>query len=254
MDRMIFTALNGLANLRNAQSVSAQNLSNQNVPGFRRDLAGGGNTMFLTELNSLTERAFQTDSADRQRFSTASGFMDQTGEPMDVAIDNEGYFYIGSPDGKPSLSRRGDMRVDASGLLTDGAGHPMLSTAQTPITLPPFQSIQIDDVGQIIIEPMGARPGETTVAGVLATLKPAADTKLAKSGDGNIRLPDGTVPPPNQGAKVVQGVLERSNVNTTEELIASIELQRSFEVNLRLITAARDMDEAGASLMRMPEG
>ena len=55
-------------------------------------------------------------------------------------------------------------------------------------------------------------------------------------------------------ARVVQGVLERSNVNTTEELIASIELQRSFEVNLRLITAARDMDEAGAALMKMPEG
>ena len=58
----------------------------------------------------------------------------------------------------------------------------------------------------------------------------------------------------DQSIGVVQGVLERSNVNTTEELIASIELQRSFEVNLRLITAARDMDEAGAALMKMPEG
>ena len=60
MDRMIFTALNGLCNLRDAQSVSAQNLSNQNVPGFRRDLVNAGPTKFLTELNSLTGRAFQT--------------------------------------------------------------------------------------------------------------------------------------------------------------------------------------------------
>ena len=57
MDRMIFTALNGLGNLRDAQSVSAQNLSNQNVPGFRRDLTTSGTTKYLTEKNSLSCRA-----------------------------------------------------------------------------------------------------------------------------------------------------------------------------------------------------
>jgi flagellar basal-body rod protein FlgF len=253
MDRMIFTALNGLGNLRDAQSVSAQNLSNQNVPGFRRDLVNAGPTKFLTELNSLTGRAFQTDT-ESHRFSNAAGFMDQTGEMMDVAIEDDGYFYIETPGGTPALSRRGDMRVDATGLLTDGAGNPMLDSAQAQIVIPPFQSMTIDDVGQIVIEPMGGAAGETEVVGVLATVKPDAGTTLQKSDDGHIRLPDGKVPVPNQGARVVQGVLERSNVNTTEELIASIELQRSFEVNLRLITAARDMDEAGASLMRMPEG
>jgi flagellar basal-body rod protein FlgF len=253
MDRMIFTALNGLGNLRDAQSVSAQNLSNQNVPGFRRDLTTSGTTKFLTELNSLSGRAFQSDAAG-QRFSSAAGFMDQTGEQMDVAIEDEGYFYIQSPGGTPALSRRGDMRVDASGLLTDGAGNPMLDTAQAQIVVPPFQSMTIDDVGQIVIQPMGAPEGETEVVGVLGTVKPAAGAVLEKSEDGFIRQPDGKVPAPNQGARVVQGVLERSNVNTTEELIASIELQRSFEVNLRLITAARDMDEAGAALMKMPEG
>lgn len=253
MDRMIFTALNGLGNLRDMQSVSAQNLSNQNVPGFRRDLTTSGTTKFLSELNSLSGRAFQTD-AGGQRFSTDAGFMDQTGEEMDVAIEDEGYFYIKTPAGTSALSRRGDMRVDATGLLTDGAGNPMLDTAQAQIVVPPFQQMTIDDVGQIIIQPMGAAAGETEVVGVLGTVKPAAGTVLEKSADGFIRQPDGKVPPSNQGATVLQGVLERSNVNTTEELIASIELQRSFEVNLRLITAARDMDEAGASLMKMPEG
>jgi flagellar basal-body rod protein FlgF len=253
MDRMIFTALNGLGNLRDTQSVSAQNLANQNVPGFRRDLNNSGTTKFLTEFNSLSPRAFQTD-ASGQRFSTDAGFMDQTGEMLDVAIEDEGYFYIGTPSGKSALSRRGDMRVDATGLLTDGAGNPMLDTAQAQIVVPPYQSMTIDDVGQIVIQPMGAPVGETEVVGVLGTVKPAAGVVLEKSEDGFIRLPDGKVPAPNQGARVVQGVLERSNVNTTEELIASIELQRSFEVNLRLITAARDLDEAGASLMKMPEG
>src|SRR3989338_4842924 len=123
MDRMIFTALNGLGNLRDAQSVSAQNLSNQNVPGFRRDLVNAGPTKFLTELNSLTGRAFQTDT-ESHLFSNAAGFMDQTGEMMDVAIEDDGYFYINPPGAAPALPGRGDGGGAAAGLLTDGGGNP----------------------------------------------------------------------------------------------------------------------------------
>ena len=60
-------------------------------------------------------------------------------------------------------------------------------------------------------------------------------------------------PRPDQTAKVAQGVLEGSNVNATEELIASIDLQRSFELNMRMISTAKEIDEAGSRLLRMPE-
>ena len=86
MDRFIHTALNAMGNLRGVNSVNAQNLANMNVPGFRRDLTTSGTTKFLTELNSLSGRAFQSDAAG-QRFSSAAGFMDQTGEQMDVLMD-----------------------------------------------------------------------------------------------------------------------------------------------------------------------
>ena len=51
----------------------------------------------------------------------------------------------------------------------------------------------------------------------------------------------------------MQGALEGSNVNATEELISSIELQRSFELNIRMISTAKEIDEAGSRLLRMPE-
>ena len=52
----------------------------------------------------------------------------------------------------------------------------------------------------------------------------------------------------------MQGALEGSNVNATEELISSIDLKRSFELNMRVVSTAKELDEAGTRLLAMPEG
>ena len=79
----------------------------------------------------------------------------------------------------------------------------------------------------------------------------AENVPLEKSLDGAIP-PDGTIPPADQQAKILNGSLETSNVNTVEELVENIKRQREYELNVKLISIARDLDEAGASLMRMP--
>ncbi len=63
---------------------------------------------------------------------------------------------------------------------------------------------------------------------------------------------DGTVPAVDGIPKIVQKHVELSNVNITEELVNTIEDQRAYEINIKLIKSASDADEAGASLMRMP--
>ena len=70
--------------------------------------------------------------------------------------------------------------------------------------------------------------------------------------DGNIRKIDGTVPDPDQTAKFGQGYLESSNVNAIEELVRNIDMQRQFEINVKLIKKASDLDAAGAKLMDLP--
>ena len=78
-------------------------------------------------------------------------------------------------------------------------------------------------------------------------------TNLSKASTGRSARKTAPFPPPNQGAAITQGMLEGANVNATEELVASIDLQRTFEINLRMITNAKELDEAGTRLMRMPE-
>ena len=60
------------------------------------------------------------------------------------------------------------------------------------------------------------------------------------------------MPQRDENIQIVSGHLEMSNVNITEELVQSIEDQRQYEINIKLISSASEMDEGGASLMRMP--
>lgn len=253
MDRLIHTALNALANQRDTRTTSAQNLANIAVPGFRRDLQNEGSAHFVTMLNQQTARAFQLERG-QAGFSRAAGPLESTGDPMDIAISDRGFFVVQpAGGGEPALSRRGDLRLGADGALLDGAGSRMLNAGLEPIVLPPFRELVIDDLGQISIAPVDGPAGALVPVAVLATVDPADDLPLQKSADGHIRMADGTpLPPADQRARVLQGMREGSNVNATQELIASIELQRTFELNLRMIQTAQQIDEAGSSLLRVP--
>jgi flagellar basal-body rod protein FlgF len=253
MDRLIHTALNSLANLRDTRITSAQNLANMNVPGFRRDLQNDGSARFLTALDTVSARAFQLERG-AAGFSRAPGTLEHTGDPMDLAIADRGFFYVQPPEGgAPALTRRADLRIGADGVLLNGAGEQMLNADLEPIVLPPFRAMVVDDLGQVSITPLDGPAGQVLPVAMLATVDPADDLALQKSPDGRIRMGDGSpLPPPDQMARVMQGAREGSNVNATAELIASIELQRTFEMNLRMIQTARDIDEAGSSLLRLP--
>ena len=90
-----------------------------------------------------------------------------------------------------------------------------------------------------------------TSAGFIGSTTSQLD-QLTKSLDGQIRKVDGTVPDPDQTGKFGQGFLESSNVNAIEELIRNIDMQRQFEINVKLIKKASDLDSAGTKLMDLP--
>lgn len=252
MDRLIYTALNAISVNKDTQVMQAQNLANQNVPGYRRDLTNEGGTRFLQAMDSVTSRAFQVERG-ASAFSDQSGMLSRTDGELDVAIADRGYFYTQGATGDPALSRRGDLRRDAEGVLRNGAGEAMLNLDLAPIVLPPYRDISVSDIGEIYITPADEAGGEPVLAGVLATVVPADNLRLTKGMDGRIRALDGTVPPPDQRAEVLQGMLESSNVNPVEEMLSTMQVQRQFELGMRVILAARTLDESGARVMQAPE-
>ena len=93
MDRLAQTALTALRQMQDNKFDLANNLANVNVPGFRRDLPNEGNAGFLKELDKLSAKVLPLETEAR-KFSNEAGQLQNTGLETDVAVLNEGFFYI----------------------------------------------------------------------------------------------------------------------------------------------------------------
>lgn len=261
MDRMIHTALNSLKMLMQNQQITSQNISNASVIGYRKDAASDFSSVYLKSEKGLDARVFSTRQIGG--FSDVQGDLELTDAPLDVAIRGEGYFIVQPQQGEIALSRRGDLKTDPEGLLMNGDGSLILGPDLQPINLPAFRDLSISSEGIISIKaldaPIDAIPEEVAVIGTFS----AKEVALEKSIDGQIRPkatkgPDGNIIEPvaiesDQKVSLVNKYLENSNVNAVEELIQTLEQQRHYETHIKFIDLAKQLDEGGTSLMRMPE-
>ena len=252
MDRMIHTAFNSLKNIYDQRFRSANNLSNVNVPGFRRDLPDESGSRNLSFDGMLSARSFSLESGI-STFSNEQGNLNDTGVSTDVALVGEGYFYVQPVGAEIALSRRGDLSVRADGVLINGGNAEVLDRDLQPIIIPAYRELQITQTGEIIVDPIATPAGEFISVGFLGTANPPHNT-LFKDTDGQLRTQTGDVPPQDVNVKIAQGMLEAANVNSVEELVNSMELQRQFEISIKFIGLAKELDEGGSQLMRMPEG
>jgi flagellar basal-body rod protein FlgF len=229
MDRLIHTGLSALKAAMARQTVTANNLANASTTGFRTEMT----SVRPLWLNGpgLPDRAFASEevvAADMKAAPTMP-----TGKPLDIAVDGEALLTVQAPDGDEAYTRRGDLMVASSGLLTTGDGHPVIGEGG-PVTIPPADDIRIDKDCTIWIVPPGGDP--------------AAPQKL----DGLFRVKGGGILPGDPTASVKPGALEGSNVNTSEALVAMIDASRKWDTQIKLLATARELDTDTASLMRLP--
>ncbi len=249
MDRSIYTALNSMNILRDNQSVTAQNLANISVTGFQKDIQINFASVYLDRDKGIDPRVLALQEPGG--FDSTPGPVQQTGAPLDLAVDGTGYFIVKPANGKIALSRRGDFTVSADGTLRDGTGTQPISVDLEPITVPPHRKISISGDGIIEIEPLNAPLGQTVRVGQIATTF-GSEVPLAKTIDGFVRPIDGSIPEPDNRTILLSGFLEGSNVQSVDELVTGIDQSRTYEINVKFISTAQEIDEASASLMRMP--
>ena len=249
MDRSIYTALNSMNILRDNQSVTAQNLANISVTGFQKDIQINFASVYLDRDKGIDPRVLALQEPGG--FDSTPGPVQQTGAPLDLAVDGTGYFIVKPANGEIALSRRGDFTVSANGTLRDGTGTQPLSIDLEPITIPPHRKISISGDGIIEIEPLNAPLGQTVRVGQIATTF-GSEVPLAKTIDGFVRPVDGSIPEPDNRTILLSGFLEGSNVQSVDELVTGIDQSRAYEINVKFISTAQEIDEASASLMRMP--
>jgi len=227
------------------QTAIANNLANANTAGFRAEIVNasarwvGGQT-----FNSRAEAVDQVIAADMK-----SGAVTQTGNPLDIAVDGEALIAVQANDGSEGYTRRGDLKLNESGLLTTGDGFPVLGGGG-PITLPPADSITIAKDGGIWIVPQGGQVDQPQLVDTIK-LANAAGSTIAKGTDNLFREVNGGALPQDPSGSVTAGALEGSNVNATTALVQMIEASRAWETQIKMIDTAKDIDSSGASLMRL---
>lgn len=245
MDRLVYTALSGMRASARHQQALANNLANAQTTGFRKEVFDTRPITLRGE--QLTVRAMQ--QGEVRSADLTPGDLHETGRALDAAAQGNALFVVQAPDGSESYTRRGDFVVDGSGLLTTGDGHPVIGEGG-PITLPLDGKIVLDVSGGLsVIDP--AQPGQEPVQLAKLKLVNWTGSAVAKGVDGLFRAADGGILPEDLDAQIKPGFLEKSNVQSTEVLVDMIDSQRLFAARTKLLTTARDIDEAGSQLLRL---
>ncbi len=243
MDHMLYLSMTGTQNIMLAQQNNSHNLANANTIGFKADLAAFRDLPVYGPGHPT--RAYVENS--RHGYDFSGGGLMHTGRDLDVAVADQGWIAVQANDGSEAYTRRGDLRIDPTGLLRNGAGDLVLGSGG-PISIPPHETLVVGRDGTISILPLGQ--SATTLAAVdrIRLVAPPL-ASLEKGDDGLFRLPPGQLAEPDAGVTLVGGALESSNVNTVDSLVHMIELARAFESQVKLMEVTERNDEASASVM-----
>jgi flagellar basal-body rod protein FlgF len=175
--------------------------------------------------------------------STRAGTVRETGRPLDVAIGGQGYLAVQYGDGE-AYTRSGEIEIGPDGALSVH-GHPLLGEGG-PIVLPQHTAVEVGTDGTISVLTEGAK--QMQVVDKLRLVN-ATGAELTKNEAGLIVSRDGGNLPTDPNVKVRPRALEGSNVSAVEEMVATMSLNRSFEVQMRLFKASDSMNETGNKLI-----
>lgn len=218
-----------------AQQVNANNLANASTVGFKAEIAYYMDKEGTLALQSMPD--------------LSPGLTQQTGRPLDISVQGEGWITVLAPDGTEAYTRRGDLQVDSLGQLKTGSGQAVVGN-NGPIALPPFSEIEIGADGTLSIVPVGQQPNTLAVVDRIKLVTLEMD-QLQRSEDGHLQLPDGEVAAPDANVRIVSGAIEGSNVNVVGELVRMIDLARRFESEIQLMQDAKENSQALASVMNL---
>ena len=244
MDHMLYIAMTGARQTLQAQALTTHNLANASTTGFRQDMAAFRSQPVFgeglpSEVYAMTERA---------GVDTTPGQLLTTGRDLDVAVDGEGWIAVQTPDGSEAYTRAGDLHLTPGGILTTGAGHPVLGNAG-PIAISPAEKLEIGADGTISIRPLGEAASTLVEVDRIRLVKPKA-TALTKDASGLMRLQNPPAPP-DASVRLVAGTLESSNVNTAATLVDMIDLARQFEMQIKMMNTAKENADTTNQLLRL---
>jgi flagellar basal-body rod protein FlgG len=261
MIRSLYTAASGMKAQQFQVDTIANNIANVNTSGFKKSrlsfrsllyqtyrepglpLANNQNDVTGLQIGSGTE-------VSGSRKMMLQGVLELTGNQLDFGVEGQGFFEIQLPNGDLRYTRNGTFRQDFNGRLVTAEGYLLTDQVAVP---PDAQGISVSPDGQVFAQ------GENNAQSQIGTIRlhTFANSTGLKAMGGNYYSPtvssgpaQGRQPGVQGTGTVKQGYLERSNVETVDELVALIVAQRNYEVNSRAIRVSDEMLQQVNQLVR----
>lgn len=228
MDSGYYAAMTGLIARMQALDAAAANLANAQTPGYR------------AEREFFRSALLGPDSADSQlgetmnnygllggdSISAAQGSLQETGNPLDLALIGQGFFEVQTQQG-PRFTRDGTFERSQKGFLVTSGGEPVLSATGQAIALPPGK-ISVGTDGSISVS-----GGLVATVGVFTFPK---DVVLSAEGANRYVPPVGTKPSLADHFAVRQGAIEGANEDVIQGTMDLMMMQRQAEMMQKALT------------------
>lgn len=261
--RALYTAATGMMAQELNVEVISNNIANMRTTGFKRQRAEFQDLLYQSLRRSGSSTSDQgtilpvgLDIGAGVKVVGTPRIMNQgsvlpTEKELDVAIRGEGFFRIQLPDGRTAFSRAGSFEIDAEGRVVTPEGY----VVDPAITIPQdATSISISQTG--VVQILQAGQSAPVDVGQLQLAKFVNKSGLQAIGD-NLFIETAASGTPQTGnpgevgfGTLLQGHLEQANVNAVTEISDLIAAQRAYSMNARVITAADEMLQSTASMMR----
>jgi flagellar basal-body rod protein FlgG len=261
--RALDTAATGMAAMDLQVQVIAGNIANLSTTGFKSQRAEFQDLIYehvqrigaqASDQGNILPVGIELGSGVKTvgtpRLMT-QGALAQTGNQLDVAIQGDGWFKIQLPDGTFNYTRDGSFQQDSQGRIVTAEGN----VVQPTITIPQNATgLTINNQGQVSV----VLPGSTTssILGQFTITRFTNNAGLQGNGSNLFSAtvasgtPQDTLAGTNGAGTLQQGFLEQSNVEAVTEISNLIQAQRAYEMNSKVITAADEMLQTTAQLMR----
>lgn len=228
METTTYIALSRQMVLRQRMDVIANNIANMTASGFRAE--------------ALLAEQVPVDVGKRQTINFVQdvalvrdltpGAMIPTNNPLDFAIEGEGYFVVATPEGD-RYTRSGQFRLNDLGEIITASGQSVLDDGGAPLAIPAGS-------GPITVAPDGTVSTPDVVIGRLNLVRFDDAQGLQKAGDGLYRTDQ--APLPAEGARVIQGLLEASNVRPVVEMTEMMSTVRAYQGTQKIIDAHHELE------------
>lgn len=236
MLRGYYTAASGMLTQQKRLDTYANNISNASTVGYKKDemISGVFGEHLAVRMNAYQNTPHHAIGSgvfmqviDEKFTDFSQGAFEETQRPMDLAIQGEGYFVIGKEDGE-YLTRDGQFSLDEEGyLVLPDFGRVLGENGELQIGT---SSFGVDADGNVFVMPFDAEPeDEPELLDKLLIVFPDDPEDLDKTTDSLFGTAAGYTAVDGANTEILQGVLERSNVNMSEEMTRIISSQRSMQ-------------------------